>query len=225
MRTELASLSFDILFGGRSRATESTSARLSPKRLPIIPRPVTASADDVATVTCIRDGTDREARAAFDALYARTYERLTRFAERWSGDAEIAFDVVQDTFVSLWIARTSWFAPGGTDAYLYIAVRNRVLKRIRHAGVTMRANPSRIPGPVSPGTPDTVMEAKEFEVALEVALGELSERRRAAFLLHVLDDLSYEAIGEILGISKPAAYKQVLAAITTLRARLSQFAG
>jgi RNA polymerase sigma-70 factor (ECF subfamily) len=186
---------------------------------------VTASADDVAVVTCIREGTDHDARAAFDALYARTYERLTRFAERWIGDAEIAFDVVQDTFVSLWITRASWFAPGGMDAYLYIAVRNRVLKRIRHADVTMRANPSRIPGPVAPVAPDTVIEMKEFEVALEVALGELSERRRAAFLLHVLDDLSYEAIGDVLGISKPAAYKQVLAALTTLRARLSHFAG
>ncbi len=188
-------------------------------------RVVTAEPADIRLVTRVREGTDDEAREVFDDIYARMFESLFRFAFRTLGDPDVAHDVVQDTFVSLWIARHNWYAPSGSKAYLYAAVRNRIVTRIRHTKVRDRADLARIPAPAEMNPPDVSVESIEFHQAFQAALATLSERRRMAFLLYAADGLTYEAIGEVLGISKPAAFKQVMAAIAVLRTKLSQFDG
>jgi RNA polymerase sigma-70 factor (ECF subfamily) len=139
-------------------------------------------------------------------------------------DGEVAHDVVQDVFVSVWLARATWQAPAGSLAYLYRAVRNRALKRIRHEGVVQRTQSALAVLPASVAS-DQGVDALEFDAALSAALAELPERRRTAFLLRAVDELGYDAIGSVLGISGPGAYKQVVAAIRFLRERLARFAG
>ena len=179
---------------------------------------------DQALVARVREGTDEDARTAFDALYARAYDQLVRFAMRLA-DADTAHDIVQDVFVSLWTARTTWQAPAGSLPYFYSAVRNRALKRIRHAEVVRDAQWYLRPDApdVSPAEHD--VETAEFEAALFAVLAELPERRRTAFWLRTVDGLGYDAIGAVLGISGPAAYKQISTAVRTLRERLARFAG
>lgn len=181
-------------------------------------------AADRALVTRVRDGDEADARAAFDALYVDAYDRLVRFAMQLV-EPEVAHDVVQDMFVSVWLSRSTWQTPAGSLPYFYSAVRNRALKRIRHEGVVARARVL-LANPTLPSTtPDASAEGAEFDAALSAALAELPERRRTAFLLRAVDELGYDAIGAVLGISGPGAYKQVVAAVRTLRERLARFAG
>jgi RNA polymerase sigma factor (sigma-70 family) len=228
MWTELATLAFPILFD--SSADDAERARDEGVRQRIggdvsPSRPVTADVQDLMLVTRIRESTDADARVAFDLLYERLFERLFKFGVRLVYDPDVARDVVQDAFVALWMSRKTWYAPGGSDAYLYTAVRNQTLRRVRHQRVVHRAGFARLPVPSESVVPDTAAELGEFDRAFRAALLTLPERRQTAFLLHAVDGLSYEAIGEVLGISKPAAFKQVTAAIATLRIRLSRFTG
>lgn len=224
----LRSLAFPFWFGGGARDSGSRQhsgaanfADISAKAS----RAITADPTDIRLVERVREGADNEARESFDAIYAKMSDSLFRFAYRTLGDFDAAHDIVQDTFVSLWFTRRSWYAPAGSEAYLYATVRNRIVTRIRYMNVRHRANPARMPIPSEPDTPDASVESIEFYQAFQSALATLSERRRTAFLLYAADGLTYEAIGEVLGISKPAAFKQVMAAIAALRTKLSQFAG
>jgi RNA polymerase sigma-70 factor (ECF subfamily) len=181
--------------------------------------------DDASLVLVIREGDAAEARTAFDAFYDRMYARLIRFATRLVQDSDVAHDAVQDAFIALWMNRTTWHAPGGSEAYLYTAVRNRALKQLRHERVVLRTRNSVLPVLTGVTAPDVATELDEFDVAMSAVLAELPERRRTAFTLRAVDGLGYDAIGAILGVSGPAAYKHVLAATQTLRQRLAKFAG
>lgn len=186
---------------------------------------------DQALVTRVRESAEEDARAAFDVVYAGAYDRLVRFAARLVG-VDAAHDVVQDIFVALWTARATWHAPTGSLAYLYSAVRNRALKDLRHANVVgatqwrvTSAWSAGVQAGMQAGGADRAAETAEFDVALAAVLAEFPERRRTAFLLRAVDGLGYDAIGAVVGISGPGAYKQVAAAVRILRERLAKFAG
>jgi len=57
--------------------------------------------------------------------------------------------------------------------------------------------------------------------ALDEALDELPEGQRAALELRIVDDLSYEAVGDALGTSPRAARVRVHRGLRTLRSMLT----
>ena len=70
-------------------------------------------------------------RQAFNHLTERYYSSLCAFAFRITKSYEAAEDVVQDSFINLWVSRKniSEFAYGKT--YLYSIVKNRSLSHLR----------------------------------------------------------------------------------------------
>lgn len=220
----LRSLAFPLWFGGGTRDSGSRH-HSGAANFAEISRVITADPADILLVERVREGTDDDAREIFDSIYAKMSEPLFRFAYRTIGDFDAAHDIVQDTFVSLWLTRRHWYAPSGSTAYLYAAIRNRIVTRVRYTNVRHRADKARVPVPSQLDAPDASVESIEFHQAFQSAIATLSERRRTAFLLYAADGLTYEVIGDVLGISKPAAFKQVTAAIAALRKKLFQFSG
>jgi RNA polymerase sigma-70 factor (ECF subfamily) len=63
----------------------------------------------------------------------------------------------------------------------------------------------------------------EMQAAIQKAIDELPEVQRMAIVLRRYDDIPYEDIGEILGLSVPAVKSVLFRARTELREKLKRY--
>lgn len=149
----------------------------------------------------------------FARLYRDHAEDVRRFALYLSGDPDAASDIVSETFVRVWGARER-VEIRSVRGYLLAIARNLYLAGQRR---DRRRAPLpetiRDPGPHA----DEIRAARgELERVLR-QLQELPEIDRAALLLRATEELPYEEIAAVLGISPVVARVKVHRA----RARLS----
>ena len=64
-------------------------------------------------------------------MFEAYFPRLCRFAAQYVDSENRARDVVQEVFLQLWERRRKWTVRSSLKAYLYQAVRNRALNRVR----------------------------------------------------------------------------------------------
>jgi RNA polymerase sigma-70 factor (ECF subfamily) len=156
---------------------------------------------------------------AFDCVYAQLRAPLHAFLVRLSGRAELAEDLLQETWLRL--ARSAPELPEGTPLrpWLFTVARNlfrshrrwRLLDadRLRQLGWLPRAA---LPSPFE------ALAASTAQRALEHALSQLPVEQREVLLLCVSSGLEPAQVSTLLGIT-PEATRQRLA---RARARLRQ---
>ena len=121
---------------------------------------------------------------SFVRLFDGHFERLRRYMSRLSGEPDLASDLVQEAFVSLY-RRGSM--PDAPEAWLISVVMNRY--RNVHSGRSRRlrlltpARGERVHAD-PPGAPDEAAEAEDSRRQVRRALGTLPERDRHLLLLH-----------------------------------------
>lgn len=158
----------------------------------------------------IRDGDE----AAFDTLYRTFYPRLVALARGYV-PVETAEELVQDVFMHTWERRTDWSPTDDIGIYLYASVRNRAISVLRHDRVVGRAEEMALETGVAlaMGNPDVgadvQLERTDLQLAVAGVLAGLPEGMRTAFTLRWIHELSYAEVARIMGISEPAARKQV----------------
>jgi RNA polymerase sigma-70 factor, ECF subfamily len=161
-------------------------------------------------------------RSAFDELYLAVHHDITTFISGYVGSWLIAEELVQDLFLRLWTKHAELRIETSLRSYLFGAARNAALnyldrKRVESAYVVAaQANMDSSESNVA----NEVGEADDRVRVLRAALLELPERQRGAVMLRYVNDMIYDEIGAVLGISKIAARSLVLKAEARLRRAL-----
>src|SRR6266516_3558727 len=145
--------------------------------------------------------------SALDEVLRWQWSSVALFAERALGDADGASDIAQETFIRLWQHRSE-IPAGLLRAFIFRAARNLVLDELRKRAVRRRWAPF-VEAPLPAATPFVVLEATERERAVARAVGGLPARRRAAFVLAHLHDLSYKEVAVVLGVSVATVKNQI----------------
>ena len=158
---------------------------------------------------------------AFAELFQRFHQPLYFHAKRMLRDGDEAKDIVQDVFATIWSKRDSLTIPASVDAYLYGAVRNRILNVIAHQNVVSKYEAS-IDRFLERGIAYTDDQVRERELARIIAqeISLLPEKMREVFEMSRNDELSYREIAEKLNISENTVKKQAQRAIKILRLRI-----
>ena len=169
----------------------------------------------------------QEGHGAFEALFRAYADRLCSFAAAYVGSAAVAEDLVQSVFCDLWNRRRGGALPeGNVKAYLFRAVRNKALNRLKHRRVEerheTRTKRQGRTGPVH--TPADTLQHQELRQAMREAVEELPERRRLIYRLARRQGLSYKEIAAALEIAPKTVENQMGRALKTLRERLAKFA-
>ncbi|SFS73614.1 RNA polymerase sigma-70 factor, ECF subfamily [Porphyromonadaceae bacterium NLAE-zl-C104] len=150
----------------------------------------------------------------FSGYFHTYYRQLCLHALHFTGNAEEAEDVVQETFASLWDKREQIESIRSVKSYLYTAVRNNCLTRIRDAKPTtsldMVTSYEELP------EEDQIRRA-EMEARIWKMIDELPERRREIFLMAKRDGISYKEIAEQTGLSVKTVENHVFRAMQSLR--------
>ncbi|WP_166332859.1 RNA polymerase sigma factor [Sphingobacterium chungjuense] len=174
--------------------------------------------DDFALVTLVNGGDQR----AFDELFLRHKTALYRHAYRMTGDTELCNDIIQDVFLNIWTRHAQWNVHSTPLAYLYQAVRHRILDHISHEKVVAKYMDELLHFQNEGNCfADEQLLEKDLFALIEEKKQQLPHRTKEIFELNREQHLSYKEIAEKLHISEKTAKKQVHNALRYLRTKLA----
>jgi RNA polymerase sigma-70 factor (ECF subfamily) len=167
----------------------------------------------------------------FDALVKRYRPRIFRFLLASLRDRESAENLTQDCFVRAYRARGQFRGAANPVTWLMqIAanvLRNHVAsgrlkfwRRALRGGLDLADLRDWIPD--RHASPETLALAKEQVEAMWQAVGGLSERQRAVFLLRFVEDLDLLEIAAITGMKEGTVKAHLFRALQSVRARIEE---
>jgi RNA polymerase sigma-70 factor (ECF subfamily) len=159
--------------------------------------------------------------AAYEKIYQRYWLVLYRHARKMLQDEEEARDVVQDVFVTLWSKREELTLNTSLSAYLYVAVRNKILNLFKRSKIENNHMDSlKVFINKGENITDHLLREKNLSEIIEQEIALLPLRMRQVFELKRKSNLSYKEIAEEMTISDLTVKTQMNKAIKILRLRL-----
>lgn len=140
----------------------------------------------------------RGERGALDALLRRHYDRLYALCRRMTGDDADAADACQEALMAIVRGLDSFDGRAAFGTWAYHVATNACLDELRRR--RRRPEPGLPEGPAEVPAPVDAVEGVITRLDLDQALQSLPADYRAAVVLRDVCGLSYEEIGQTLGI-------------------------
>jgi RNA polymerase sigma-70 factor (ECF subfamily) len=172
------------------------------------------------TIAQLKGGDHRTYEAVFKSWYAP----LCTYACSLLRSMDEAEDVVQKMFCTLWDKRTEIEVQTSLKSYLYRAVYNHCLNRLKHEKVkaTYKSDVLHTSEEAYDGI-DSRMVQNELTAELAHAVAQLPEQCRNVFELSRAEHLTYSEIAERLKISRNTVENHICKALRLLREQLKEF--
>lgn len=140
---------------------------------------------------------------ALRLLVQRHHPRLVGYLTAQLGSQATAEELALEVFVRLHRAAGRWRPEAKLTTYLFHIAHNLLLNERRRRA---RKPASALEGAPEPAdqTPGSARAVAEIQEAFQLAVAQLPPEQRAAILLLVQQDLSYESIAEVMGAGVPA---------------------
>jgi RNA polymerase sigma-70 factor (ECF subfamily) len=160
--------------------------------------------------------------AALGSLYDEHHSAVYKFACRMLGE-ESAWDVVQETFLTLPKALRRWNGQGALRTYIIGIAVNHARHRVRSASRRRRAMDQLSLEPEGASdSPERAAEQQRLSELLLRALDELSYEQRSVFVLCEVEDRSSREVAEILGVPEGTVRTRLFHARQKLRTALEK---
>lgn len=151
--------------------------------------------------------------AAFDQLYWHYQKAVYQNALKLTHDTQIAEDIVQEVFISLWEKRDSIDASRPVGGWLFVSSYNRAInalkKKLREAKAIQKMGEA-----AEMNEPD--LSGIQYAI-LEKAILTLSPQKRRVFELCKLQGRSYEEAAREMNISKHTVKEYLSSAISAIK--------
>ena len=154
-------------------------------------------------------------QAAFAVLMQRHKGWLFRFVRRYVGEAEDAYDMVQESFASAWVALSRYDPSRPFDVWLRRIALNQCRDRARKAAVRrvlfgFAGAPDSRPEAADPApSADQSVATRRALGRLEAAIAGLPRSLKEPLVLSALEGLSHKEVGDMLGLNAKAVETRV----------------
>jgi len=155
----------------------------------------------------------------FERLFSDYYGILVCYAQKYTKREDIAEDIVQDVFASLWEENRIFPSQANFRSFLYISIRNAAFDYLRHQNVESRYIEEALTA--NRFLSDDSFQKEEVFRLLFKQIDLLPERCREIFLLH-LEGYDNDAIAKKLSLSIETFKTQKKRAMKTLRNNLKE---
>jgi RNA polymerase sigma-70 factor, ECF subfamily len=184
---------------------------------------------DPNVVARARDG-DRE---AFRALVERHSRYIFGLAQRMTGSAQDAEDVVQETWLKAHKQLSRFEARADFRTWLHRICVNCSIDLIRarrhredaHDPADLEEGPLSERGSESQPAPDRLAASAQIQERVQEALTGLTSLERAAFTLRHVEGMSIDEVGVKLGLKTSATKHSIFRAVRKMRAALGPYVG
>ncbi len=162
------------------------------------------------------------AREEYEELFGAQREKLRRMAYLFLHEESAVEDAVQETFTRGLAKLHTFRAESRFDVWVYSIALNICRQAYRKARLEEKlADPKRGgAGRRASRGPLTSLMRREQASRLAIALGYLTDLQREAFVLHYVEELPYESIAPMLGVSVVGARGLAHRARRVLRSKL-----
>lgn len=175
-------------------------------------------------------------QAVFEDLFDRYEKKVFNLIYRLVGDYEDAADLTSDTFVQAYRHLEQFRAEAQAYTWLYRIAVNLCKNHYRRKGVRDRTHAFSLDEQVDLPegeldreladwslSPARQVEARELQVVLQQSIAELPPEAREVVVLRDLQGLSYQEIGEVLGVSSELVKSRLFRARSVLRKKLTPY--
>ncbi len=144
---------------------------------------------------------------SFQLLVERYQERIFGLVRHYASNAVEMEDIVQDTFVKAYRKLGSFQHQSSFSTWLHRIAVNTALDFLKRTGrnpVLAVEDPESAPGAPGPravAPPDASLEQSEIVAITRRVLDELPEIFRTVLVLREFEDLAYQEMADLLGIS------------------------
>jgi len=161
----------------------------------------------------------------FELLFKKYYQMLCDFGMKYLKNIDEAEEVVQDVFYNIWKNRQQLRINTSIKSYLYAAVKNNSLQKLRVHNLDMKYEKYYKTQPLKDSiSPADVMNAKELNAIIHKALNTLPEKARIIFKMSRYDGLKYHEIATKLSISIKTVESNMGKALKHFRSYLKDYA-
>lgn len=196
-----------------------------PPTAPNIPEP-SCDEENVRLMMKVRDGD----AAAFERLVENNQRAVIGTVARMLNNIDDAHDIAQQVFIRVWRSAARYEPSAKFTTWLFTITRNLVFnemrRRSRKREVSMEAQleehhvdhaaPER-------SNPDVQVQQEELERAIDAAILALPEKQRMAVALRRFEDMPYEEICVVLGMSLSAVKSLLFRARNDLKEKLAAY--
>jgi RNA polymerase sigma-70 factor (ECF subfamily) len=152
-------------------------------------------------------------KSDFEALYRDYWRRLYDFALLKTHDKDVAEEIVQDLFVTIWEKRKELLVTN-VQSYLFVSVRNKVITYYKQK---IFADLDTATDAVAPDYP---LFLNDLEAALQGAMGQLPQKTHDIFLLNRFEGQSVREISAKLHIPERTVEYHITQALRQLKVLL-----
>ena len=175
---------------------------------------------DDETVIALRLGNDR----VFETLFRTHYASLCGYAYTFLRDDADAEEIVQTVFLTIWEKRERLDITVSLKAYLYRAVHNHCLNRIKHLRIR-EGHQHDVIATAEPGYESVSHQVlgTELAVQVETAIARLPAQCQLIFRMSRFEELKYQEIADQLHLSVKTVENQIGKALKVLRVELADY--
>ncbi len=161
---------------------------------------------------------------AFEAFFRSLYQPLCYFALKYVSSHEIAEEIVQDLFYTLWEKHEEISINTSLKSYMYAATHNRCIKYLDHRRIEMKYEKyvRENTGTYAEQLTD-VNNLKEIQQIIDKTLSSLPEKCSRIFRMNRFEGLRYNDIAQKLSISVKTVEANMGKALKLLRKNLKAY--
>ena len=156
-------------------------------------------------------------KASFDILFRAYYKPLCLFAYKILRESDLAEEVVQEFFISIW--EKTPVINGSVKSYFYKSIYNRclnVLEKLKNR----KKNEDAFSNIKEESVPENNDEYQLSPQIIDAAIQELPVKCREIFILCKYNEMTYGQVAELLNISPKTIENQMGIALKKLREKL-----
>mgnify|MGYP001404352953 CR=1 FL=1 len=178
-------------------------------------------------------GLRRKDLKAFEEIFFKYHGRLVLFAHKFTGDLEVARDIVQDAFLVLWEKSETITINDSPKSYLFQAVKNKALNYNRHLLVRQSVKNELVSKIYAEEkkfysnteNPFFSLLEKEVEQKIESVIAGMPRKCQTVFKMSRKENLKNKEIAANLNISVKMVEKYISKALYILKTELSDYMG
>jgi RNA polymerase sigma-70 factor (ECF subfamily) len=168
--------------------------------------------------------TSVDRRRHYERLARRLYAGVYNYLRWLGGDAELAKDLTQETFVQVWRHLPDLRRQQAADSWVYRIARNQFLQHHRRAAPQMvslgdwqESEAAGLPGVDG----ESLLERRWICQSVRDATDRLPELYREVIALHSLEGLTLSQVAEVLAIPEGTVKSRLSKAFAMLRETLA----
>lgn len=150
---------------------------------------------------------------AFELLFNAYVPRLIPFARKLTNDQEVAREMVQETFLRLWLSRDKLADIENPAGYVFTAASHQCYKFLHRKA----KQENLVAAEATEENVTDSLNVRELNTLIHSAVKSLSEQRRKVFMLSREKGLSIPEIAQELGLSPNTVKNTLVSALKSVR--------